>query len=107
MAHNHITYIAKNDFLLAFKAAYNKAFIENNIRAGFRGAEIIPFNPNIVILKLNIRLRTPILLVQQCTVWKPKTPHNAYKMEAQLTLVCDKIRNHYGSPASSIDKKVA
>ena len=54
MAHNHITHITKEDFLLAFKAAYNKAFIENNIYAGFRGARLVLLNLDIIILKLNI-----------------------------------------------------
>jgi hypothetical protein len=38
LARNYIIYITKEDFLLAFKAAYNKAFIENNIYIDFRGA---------------------------------------------------------------------
>ena len=54
MAHNHITHIAKEDFLLAFKAAYNKAFIENNIYAGFRGAGLVLLNLDVIISKLNI-----------------------------------------------------
>jgi len=54
LARNHITHIAKEDFLLAFKAAYNKAFIENNICVGFRGARLVLLNLDIIILKLNI-----------------------------------------------------
>ena len=58
LARNYIIYNTKEDFLPAFKAAYNKAFIENNIRVGFRGAKLVPLNLNIIILKLNIRLYT-------------------------------------------------
>jgi len=54
LARNHITYIAKEDFLLAFKAAYNKAFIENNICAGFRGAGLVLLDLDVVILKLDV-----------------------------------------------------
>ena len=54
LAHNHITHITKEDFLLAFKAAYNKAFIENNICAGFRGARLVLLNLDVIILKLNV-----------------------------------------------------
>ena len=64
LACNCIIYIAKEDFLLAFKAAYNKAFTENNIYTGFRGAGLVPFNPNVIILKLNIWLYMPILPAQ-------------------------------------------
>jgi len=31
LAHNYINYIYKEVFLLVFKAAYNKVFIEDNI----------------------------------------------------------------------------
>ena len=54
-------YITKEDFLLAFKAAYNKAFIENNIRIGFRSTRLVLLNLDIIILKLNIRLYILIL----------------------------------------------
>jgi len=60
---NYITYITKKDFLLAFKAAYNKVFIKNNIYINFKGAGLIPLNLDIIILKLNIWLRTPISLI--------------------------------------------
>jgi hypothetical protein len=58
---NYIIYITKEDFLLAFKVAYNKSFIENNIRIGFRGARLALLNLDIIILKLNIPLYTLIL----------------------------------------------
>jgi len=61
LVRNRIIYITKEDFLLAFKEAYNKAFIENNIRVGFRGARLVLLNLDIIISKLNIRLRIPIL----------------------------------------------
>ena len=47
-------YITKEDFLLAFKAVYNKAFIENNIYIGFKDARLVLLNLDIIILKLNI-----------------------------------------------------
>jgi len=49
-----LIYITKEDFLLAFKAAYNKAFIENNIYIGFKGTRLVLLNLDIIILKLNI-----------------------------------------------------
>jgi hypothetical protein len=53
---NHIT---KEDFLPAFKAAFTKAINEENIQGGFRGAGLVPFDPENVISKLDVRLRTP------------------------------------------------
>jgi hypothetical protein len=53
---NHIT---KEEFLLAFKTAYDKTIIKDNIIRSFRSAGLVPHNENAVLLKLNIRLRTP------------------------------------------------
>jgi hypothetical protein len=59
LAHSRIYHINKETFLLAFKAAFSKAFTAENIRAGFRGAGLVPHNLEVVLLKLNVRLRTP------------------------------------------------
>jgi hypothetical protein len=59
LARNHIYHINKETFLPAFKAAYEQTFTEENARAGFRGAGLVPFNPEAVLSKLNVRLRTP------------------------------------------------
>ena len=59
LARCSITYITKIDFLLAFKMAYIKTFIAETIKGAFRGAGLIPYNLDIVILRLNMRLYTP------------------------------------------------
>jgi hypothetical protein len=62
LARSCIYYINKQTFLPAFKAAFKKTFTVENICAGFRGAGLVLYNPEAVLLKLNIRLRTPTLL---------------------------------------------
>jgi hypothetical protein len=62
LAHNYIYYISKETFLLAFKAAYKYTFTKENTYAGLRGARLVLFNLDIVLLKLNVRLRTLTLL---------------------------------------------
>ena len=57
----YINYINKDTFLLAFKAAFKKTFIIVNVYAGFQGAGLVLYNPDTVLLKLNIRLCTPTL----------------------------------------------
>ena len=47
---NHIT---KLEFLPAFRQAF-KAFTEQNIKAGFRATGLVPYNPERVILCLNL-----------------------------------------------------
>jgi hypothetical protein len=60
--------IKKEAFLLAFKAAFKKAIIKDNIYAGFRGAKLVPYNLEAVILKLNIVLYTLTLLKLEDTL---------------------------------------
>ena len=64
LARNHIYYINKETFLPAFKAAFSQVFTAENACAGFRGARLVPFNPDAVLLKINVQLRTPTLLQQ-------------------------------------------
>jgi hypothetical protein len=56
--------IKKEAFLLAFKAAFKKLIIKENIYAGFRGARLVLHNLEAVILKLNVVLcmLTPLKL---------------------------------------------
>jgi hypothetical protein len=87
LARNHIYHINKETFLPAFKAAYEQTFTEENARAGFRGAGLVPFNPEAVLSKLNVRLRTPTPPQRDDAAWEAKTPRNAKELEAQTTLI--------------------
>jgi len=41
----HINYITKPEFFIAFKAAHFAVMISKNIKAGFRGVSLIPYDP--------------------------------------------------------------
>ena len=56
---NGINYIDKLDFLEAYPSARIEAFKLETIKNSFAAAGLVPFAPDQVILKLNIRLRTP------------------------------------------------
>jgi hypothetical protein len=56
LAHNRIYYINKETFLLAFKAAFKKTFILENVRAGFRGARLVLHDPEVMLSKLDVQL---------------------------------------------------
>ena len=62
LARSCIYYINKETFLLAFKVTFSKVFTAENVRAGFRGARLVLHNLEVVLLKLNVRLRTLTLL---------------------------------------------
>jgi hypothetical protein len=49
-----ITHISKTEFFSAFYAVFKATFTKSNIRGGFRGARLTPFNLENIILKLNI-----------------------------------------------------
>jgi hypothetical protein len=51
--------IFKENFFSAFKNAFFKVFGQANVQLGFRGAGLVSCNPETIIAKLNIKLRTP------------------------------------------------
>ena len=55
----HITYISKEDFLPAFQTAFRTAITESNIKGGFRGLGLVPFDPEYVISQLDIQPSNP------------------------------------------------
>ena len=106
LARHHIHHISKETFLPAFKAAYEQTFTEENARAGFRGAGLVPFNPDAVLSKLDVRLRTPTPPRRDDVAWEAKTPRNAKELEAQTTLIRQRMQSRLGSSASSLDEQV-
>jgi hypothetical protein len=72
-----ITYISKTEFLSAFNATHQATFTESNIQGAFIGAGLTPLNPETIISKLNVQLRTPTPpreTSQPSSPWVSKTP---------------------------------
>jgi hypothetical protein len=78
----HINYITKLEFLLAFKAAYDRLFTSANICLAFRGAGLVPLQPDTVLLKLDVQLRTPTPTALPEAPWEARTPSNVRELEA-------------------------
>jgi hypothetical protein len=53
-----------------------------NIKAGFRGAGLVLYNLDAILLKLNVRLQTPELLLLIQSAWEAQTPRNAREIKA-------------------------
>jgi hypothetical protein len=49
-----ITHVSKTEFFPAFHAAFQKTITVLNIKGGFRGARLAPFNPEVIISKLDM-----------------------------------------------------
>jgi hypothetical protein len=75
----HIYYITKVEFFIAFKTVYPQSITVQNAQARFRGTGLVPFNPQAVISKLDVKLRTltPTSPPPSGTnPWVSQTPHN-------------------------------
>jgi hypothetical protein len=101
---NHIT---KSEFFLAFMAAHNKTFTEDNIQSAFKGAGISPWDPDSVISRLDVRLQTP---AQSLPVspqhWECQTPSNAQQTIKQSSYIKGRISAHQGSSPTPIMEAV-
>jgi hypothetical protein len=99
---HHINHITKLEFLPAFKAAFNRAFTTANICSAFRGAGLQPLQPDVVLSKLDVQLRTPTPAALPEAVWQARTPSNVRELEAQSTLIRERVRQHKSSSPASI-----
>ena len=79
---HHINHITKLEFLPAFKAAFNRAFTPTNICSAFRGAGLVPLQPDAVLSKLDVQLRTPTPAALPEALWEARTPRNVRALEA-------------------------
>jgi hypothetical protein len=99
---NQITHITKLEFLPCFIRAYNAAITPSNIQGGFRGAGLVPFDPERVITALDVRLRTPSPLLPSNEPWQSQTPSNTLELGSQSTLVKARIQRHIDSSPTSM-----
>ena len=66
-----ITHVSKIEFLPAFYAAYQASMTKVNIEGGFRGAGLVPLNPDSILSKLNVQLRTPTPVEEEASLPNP------------------------------------
>ncbi|KAH7463246.1 hypothetical protein FOMA001_g18207 [Fusarium oxysporum f. sp. matthiolae] len=100
-----ITHISKTEFFPAFYAAFQETITEANIKGGFRGAGIAPFDPEVVISKLDVQLRTPTPAeeeAQQAQSWTSRTPRTVLEAGSQSEYLQRRIRRHHSSSPESI-----
>lgn len=101
LSRNHVTHISKLEFFSAFHSAYVATATRMNIAGGFRGAGLIPHDPEAVISKLDIKLRTPTPPALPDD-WESQTPQNRSESIQQSTLVRKRMRDHQGSSPTHI-----
>jgi hypothetical protein len=99
---NGINHITKLEFLPAFKTASDAAFTSSNIKASFRGAGLHPYDPDAVISKLDIKLKTPTPPPIDDLLWESQTPANVLELASQKDLIKASIIRHQSSSLSPI-----
>jgi hypothetical protein len=89
-----INNITKEEFLPAFKAAYDKAIIKNNILGSFRGVGLVPHNEDAILLKLDIHLCTLTPSLPKLPQWELQIPHTSTQVAAQSLHIKRHIQRH-------------
>jgi hypothetical protein len=62
----------------------------------------VPLQPDAVLSKLDVQLRTSTLATLPEAPWEAHTPSNVRELEAQSTLIRDRVRQHKSSSPASI-----
>ncbi|OQD72698.1 hypothetical protein PENANT_c225G09064 [Penicillium antarcticum] len=99
-----INHIDKLDFLEAYPSARIEAFKSETIKNSFAAAGLVPYNPDRVISKLDIRLRTPTPPSSQGSEWSLKTPSNYVQLQKQASSIRALLRTRSRSPPSPSDR---
>ncbi|RKK76286.1 hypothetical protein BFJ68_g18047 [Fusarium oxysporum] len=100
-----ITHVSKTEFFPAFHAAYQATMTEENIKAAFKGAGLVPLDPESVVSKLDVQLRTPTPVEEEAgssTAWVSKTPKTVLEAGSQSEYLERRIRQHQSSSPESI-----
>jgi hypothetical protein len=91
-----VNHINKDDFLMIYSEIRDKAYSIQNIKSGFAVTGISLFNPEHVLSKLDIQLRTPTpsSMAHSSANWSPKTPKNVKNLARQARMIDQFIRQH-------------
>jgi hypothetical protein len=102
-----INHVDKPEFLSIYSKARLEALSTSNIYSGFRATGLIPLDPEQVLSRLQITLRTlsPIPAPPD-TQWQPETLYNIVDLERQAALLKDLLKQRIQSPPTPTDRVV-
>jgi DDE superfamily endonuclease len=101
----YVTHVSKVDFLCAFRGAFFTAMTPKNIQGGFAGAGLMPYDPERVLARLDVQLRTPTPPGSRpgtALPWTSQTPQNPREANSQSELIKTRISNHQNSSPTSM-----
>jgi hypothetical protein len=87
LARKRVFYINKEGFPPAFKDAFFDVFTTENCRKAFEALGLVPLNAQVVLDRLEVRLRTPPEPLLPETPWQSRPLSNTYEFGSQLKLV--------------------
>nr|POF17747.1 pogo transposable element with znf domain [Quercus suber] len=98
---NHIFHIQRTDFITTFYTSFIESITPANIKGGFRGSGIYPFNPEVVLSTLD-PLPQPLSQPSSQGSWQPHTPKTSREVNQQTTLINSRLQNHIDSSPTPI-----
>ena len=96
----------KLDFLEAYPDARKQSFASDTIKNGFRATGLVPFNPEEVLRRFTIQLKTPTPPGSWSTNSAPKTPHNTRQLEKQASLFKKMLKQSTPPPLSVLEVRM-
>ena len=94
LARQGVFHIDKEEFLSIYPAIHKTVFTEQNIKADFKAAGLIPYSPERVLESLTVvRTPSPLHRVEtETAAWTAETPHTVAQLEQQARLVQDLLQ---------------
>lgn len=102
LARQGVFHIDKEEFLSIYRAIHETVFTEQNIKAGFKAAGLIPHSPERILESLTV-VRTPSPsegVETETASWIAETPHTVAQLEQQARLIQDLLQRQSQSPSS-------
>lgn len=100
-----IFHVTKHDFIDNIKESIPASLTKANILGGFRGAGLSPFDPEVVVARLDPVIETgPATPPHRQASWQPQTPSNSLEIRYQTELIQNRVMGHQSSsPAPILD----
>ena len=102
-----VNHIDKLEFLAMYKQTRTDTMTEANICSGFAATGLVPYDPDRILSRLHIQMRTPtppLSLETVRTRWTPETPHNLTDLESQVRTIKTLLKRRTHRPLSSTDR---
>jgi len=97
-----INHIGKFDFITAYPIARLEALIFQNIQTSFAATGLVLYNPERVLSKLDIQLRTPTPPGSRSSEDSLKTPQNVIQLQRQASSIKILLKERSKSPPSPL-----